>query len=494
VKLTTLRPVALSVIALLASAPAAFALDADDFGKKLLAAYTSSFPPSMKVSFGTGTVSGTTITYDGLTITSSASGANSVPTKFIFNGVAENADGSYTADSLTLPDMNIPLDKGAISIKNIALKHLYVANANPTNVLDSSRIFGDASIGPITVTAGGAPIISVDQLNVSNNFSPSQSTPNLQAINSTGYTSGLKWDITGAPDPTAIAQAQALGLDKLNGKMLETVSWTLGDGHLNLSEISVDIDKVGKLKFALDMTGYTPAFLQTLTSVAQSMAPAEGSTTADPNASAQASAKMLAAAQTLFLNGTSLRFDDASITAKLLDLFAQQQHVTKAQLVDQLVAAVAMADASSPSTPPMLTKFAQAAVRAYLTDPHSFEVRLAPSAPLGVLGMVGAVMQPETMMDQLGVQIVVNDKQITAADANKETGTMGGMQMPGANQPDTMTSPTPPAADATTPDATTPAPSTDSNATTDNSTSTDSGSDNSGAASDGSSGGRSGSN
>ena len=66
--------------------------------------------------------------------------------------------------------------------------------------------------------------------------------------------------------------------------------------------------------------------------------------------------------------------------------------------------------------PPDLTHAMQAAVQKFLADPHSIEIKLAPKTPLGVLGIVGAAMAPANLADTIGLQLVVNDKQVTAAD------------------------------------------------------------------------------
>ncbi len=194
------------------------------------------------------------------------------------------------------------------------------------------------------------------------------------------------------------------------------MTWSLKDGHLNLSEISIDFDQVGKLKFGLDMTGYTPEFLQNLTAVSQSLVADQA--TANSADQSQKTAMLLAAAQTLFLNSTSLRFDDASITTRVLDYIAKQQGVTKEALINQLVATLPaeMNDGGSDSMPPAMLQTLQAAVQKFLTDPHSIEIKLAPKAPLGVLGIVAAAMAPANLADQIGLQLLVNDKPVSAAD------------------------------------------------------------------------------
>ena len=426
VKLLHLRPMALSVVALMATAPAAFALDANDFASKLMGLYaTSSAGAVVTFNLGPATVSGNDVSFAGISAVDKSSPDNAfkTDTKFTFSGVSEQPDGSYLADTLTFPDADYKFDGGELVVKNIKLSHIYIPSGKTPNVLDTTRFVGEGSVGPIILSVGTTPTLTIDSVSVSNSFKPSQSEANLAEIDSTGITSGLKFDMSGATDQDALAQAKALDLVTVTGKALETVNWTLGDGHLNVSELSTDFDKVGKLKFGIDITGYTPQFLQNLTSMTQSLSALSSSSGGGGDQAA--TAMLLNSLQTLFLNSASIRFDDASITGKLLDMSAKQAGVDRAALIDALVGQVAAQMSSDPSSPVPVSviQTAQAATRAYLTDPHSIEFRLAPKAPLGVLGIVAAAMAPANLADQIGLKILVNDKEITAADAAKETGT-----------------------------------------------------------------------
>jgi len=415
---------ALSVVALLATAPAAYALDANDFAGKLKNIYAGQ-GSSLLVTLGASTVSGNNITFDGLTLGSPLAPAQDIKlnSKLTFENVAEQADGSYTADALTFPDADFKFDGGELTIKNIAFKQIFVPSGKNPDVLDSSRFVGSGTAGPFVLALDGQPAFSMDSVTVNNTFKPSQAEAQLTEIDSVGTTQGFKFDMSQAKDKDALAQAKALDLVTVTGKLLESVNWTLADGHLNISELSADVDKVGKLKFSFDMTGYTAAFLKNLTALSEAMTKATGGS-GQANQQA-ATAMLLASLQTLFLNSASLRFDDASITAKLIDMGAKQANVDRAKFIDTLVAQVpaSMNEGESQPLPVQVTQTAQAAVRAYLNDPHSIEIRLAPKTPLGILGIVGAAMAPQNLVDQIGLKILVNDKEITPDQAAKETGT-----------------------------------------------------------------------
>jgi hypothetical protein len=300
VKLHYVRPLALSIAALLATIPAAMALDATDFANKIGAAYNPSLPAGSSINFGTGTISGSDITYSNVAM--KMPGTDGTPTAFTtklkFTGVSEQADGSYLADALGFPDVDYKFDGGEVTAKNLTLKHIFVTNSKTPDILDASRLFGDASIGPIVLSLSGKPALTIDSVALSNGYKPSQTQGTLTEIDSSGSTSGFKFDMSQADDPDAIAQAKALDLMTLTGKLLEAITWTLKDGHMNISEISADFDKVGKLKFAMDMTGYTPELVHNLGAATQALTQMG---TDSSGASQQATATLLASVQTLFL-------------------------------------------------------------------------------------------------------------------------------------------------------------------------------------------------
>jgi len=419
VRITHLRPLALSAVLLLGTAPAALALDATDFGSKIVKVWASS-ASGLTVTLGPATVNGNDVSFAGFTVSAPQAGGDPISNsiKLDFSGVAEQPDGSYTADALTLPDIDTTFDENSsLSVKGIALHHIYVPAGTTPSVVDGSRFFSDASVGPIVIKADGVEAVKLAGINVTNTFKPSQADANLADIASTGATDGLSFDLSGSKDKDSLEQAKALDLVTTTGKMLETVSWTLATGHLNLSELSLAVDKVGKLNFAVDITGYTPQFLETLGKAAEAM----GSSATSGNSQA-ATAMLLASLQSIFLNSASLSFTDSAITNKLLDMGAKQAGTDRPTFVAALVSQIPAQMNEDSQVPVDVIKTTQAAARAYLNDPHSIEVKLAPKTPLGVLGIVAAAMAPTNVAEQIGLKIVVNGKEITPEDAAKETG------------------------------------------------------------------------
>jgi hypothetical protein len=406
VKLNHLGSVSLSLAALLVSASAALALDANDFASKLTQQYAAG--SAAKLVLGAATVNGNDVTFAGFTITPKDDKPVEVKTPLTFHNVAEGGDGSYTADSLTVPDVDYTDEGVEFSAKNIVLSHLYVGSAPTADPLQSSRAFGGLSVGPITVSKGGAPMASIAQITVNNSFKPSQTEAQLTGIESNGTASGISVDLTKIDDADAKAQAEAFGVTQLNGTIAETASWSMPDGHLKISEMSVGFDELGKLSLAVDVTGYTPELVQALSTAGQAMSASDNN--------GQATMQLMAAAQKLFVNGVSLRFDDASLTSKMLAFYAKQAGVPAEAFVQGLIAS-AGAMTSGMGLPPALAGLAQATIVAYLQNPKSLEIRLQPAAPVGVLDFMAAAMQPDSLIQQVGLKVLVDDQEVTAAAA-----------------------------------------------------------------------------
>jgi hypothetical protein len=155
------------------------------------------------------------------------------------------------------------------------------------------------------------------------------------------------------------------------------------------------------------VTGYTPALVQALGAAGQAM-------TADDNDGQAATMQLMAAAQKLFVNGVSLRFDDASLTSRVIAYYAKQSGVSADDFVKGLIAGAGPMT-SGMGLPPALAGLAQAAMVAYLQNPKSLEIRLQPVAPVGVLDFVAAAMQPDSLVKQVGLKVLVDDQEVTAA-------------------------------------------------------------------------------
>jgi hypothetical protein len=116
---------------------------------------------------------------------------------------------------------------------------------------------------------------------------------------------------------------------------------------------------------------------------------------------------MMGLLQQLTFNSASIRFDDASITKRVLDYVGAQQGVTGDQLAQSLKGMVPILVAQMKM--PDLQNQISTAVSAFLDNPKNLEIKAAPASPVAVPMIMGAAMgAPQTLPQVLGVNVTAN--------------------------------------------------------------------------------------
>lgn len=380
----------------------AFADDTADFATKLAAAYGT---VGYTMTFGPGTADGDTYTYDGVTVALASMPGTTyqVDGTLTFSGVSKRPDGGYLAKDLTVSDLDIKVDPIEVTVDNVSVKNVYVPGAATIGMKDLLQLLGSTSAGPIEVTTGGETMFSIASITADNTFQPEQGTADLKQISSVAAINGIEGDLSKVEDADAKELLAALGVTSFKSHGKEVMSWTMADGRMKLDELSVNLDGLGSIKFALDMSGYTPELMDTLAASGKQIAATPAGSAQDAASTALAMSVM----QKVTVAGVSLRYDDASLAGKLLDYFAKKQNVTREQLVAGLKVLLPgmMAQAGNPE----LIAKVSAALNTFLDDPKSLEVRVAPKKPLGFADFAAASADPTVVPALLGLSITAND-------------------------------------------------------------------------------------
>jgi hypothetical protein len=131
----------------------------------------------------------------------------------------------------------------------------------------------------------------------------------------------------------------------------------------------------------------------------------------DP-ASEEAQAQQMMAgmeiAQALSIGGVTLRYDDASLAPKLLDMFAAQSGADRATFVEGLKAMLPAMIAESGI--PELADLVVPPVSTFLDDPQNLEVAVKPATPTSVLVLAAAASNPASLIQALGLTVAANQK------------------------------------------------------------------------------------
>lgn len=387
----------------------ASALEAQAFVDRVAAVYKS---VGYDIVFGDATLDGDTITVDGVTLGLAGHGSAIEPmhfdTELTFSGVSELADGAYHADTLTIPDIQTEFasaPKGELRLQDIEIDDLYLPGGDTVPAIASIQLIGAMSTGPLSVLRDGVEVISYQSFEAGSEFNPAQGSADLVDMSSSMSISGIVADLStvGQEDPAAGAVIAALGLTNISGDISEDMTWSMADGHMTINQFLLDFADVGALDLTAEVTGLTPDVLEQINAMQANMA-ADGEMT-DEKAQAQMMSGM-AIMQGVSIVGAAVRYDDASLTGKLLDFFASQSGADRATFVAGLKTMLPALVAESGI--PALKDIVVPPVEAFLDNPESLEIRVAPPSPTSALVLMAAAANPAGLIKALGLVVEAN--------------------------------------------------------------------------------------
>lgn len=400
----TARALLLSSVATAALMGPAMALDAQAFVDRFTEVYKTA---GYDFQFGPATLDGDTITIAGGQLSFTPDEPMVFDTEVTFSGVVENADGSYTADSVTIPDIDTDFESdpvGHLTITDIRVEGLYLPAGNPVSAVGLAQLYQNFSTGPISVSRDGTEVLTIDSFEAGSDFLPEFGTTELASMSSAFAINGISADLTsiGEDDAEAAEVIKALGLTTLNGNIYADMDWATADGRTTLGEFSFDFADIGKFDIRADLTGLTTAVLDQLYAMQAQMGDAEMT---EEQAQAQMMSGM-ALMQGVSIVSASVRYDDASLAGKLLDFYAAQSGADRAAFVEGLKAMLPAMLAETGI--PALTDIVVPPVSAFLDDPKSLEVKVAPPSPTSLLVLMAAAANPAGLITALGFGVEAN--------------------------------------------------------------------------------------
>jgi hypothetical protein len=311
----------------------------------------------------------------------------------VLQDVEEAEGGGYTIGSISAPATKIEKGTEKFEFGGASINGVHVAAEGETDPVKQLFLYDSLDVGAIKVETGGAEVFSMEGAKAS--VSPYTAGQAMQfdvAIN------GLKGDLTKIPDPKTQETVAALGYGQINGKVTMKGSWNPTDGRMTISEGAYDFADVGRLNVMMDLSGYTPALVKAIQDMNKNM---EGQ---DESAKGLA---MLGIIQQLNFISMSIRFDDASVTGRVIDYAAKQAGQPRDAIVAQSKAIIPFAVAQL-KDPDFAAKVTEAA-SAYMDNPKSLEIKAAPAAPVpfALLIATGSTT-PEALIKQLNVTVTAN--------------------------------------------------------------------------------------
>ena len=392
---SALRKLALTTIILIAPAASAYAVDTAAFGDRLKTVLAAQ---GVTVEWANITENGTQVVLEGVKL-----GMGTTPEKADLGNVTldniTEANGGYKIGTLSLPDYSKTEEGMTVDAAGISISGLQLAAAGSTDPLASMMLYDTADLATFSVKKGDAPVFSLDKLHVE--LKPSVDGKPMEF---TGAAEKFSADLMQADDPQSKAVIEALGYQTINGYFEMAGSWQPTDGRIGLSQYDISVENAGTLGMTFDLGGYTPDFVKSIQDLQKQMAAAP----AGSDNSAQGLA-ILGLMQQLTFNSASIRWDDDSLTKKVLDFVAKSQNQKPEDIVNQAKAVVPFLMAQLNNAE--LTQQVTDAVTKYLDEPKSLEISAEPEAavPFAVI-MAGAMSgAPQDLAKTLAVSVDANE-------------------------------------------------------------------------------------
>jgi hypothetical protein len=312
-------------------------------------------------------------------------------------GVTE-ANGGFDVATITTSAFEHSKDGVTLNLTPFVIHDANIPAEGATGPLGSMMIYKSAELENLTVKVADKTAFSVDGVAV-------EITPPAdgKAMEFSATTEKFNADLTLVDDAKSKEAIDALGYQNISGNIEIGGTWQPSDGKMDLSKYDISVENAGTLGMTFGLGGYTVDFVKSMQEMQKKMAAQpEG---ADNSAQGMA---LLGLLQQLSFNGASVRFDDDSLTGKVLEYVGKQQGMSGKDIANQAKAIVpfGMAQLNNPE----LTAEVTAAVSKYLDDPKSLEISAEPPAAVPfALIMAGAMSNPLDLPKTLGVHVKANE-------------------------------------------------------------------------------------
>lgn len=302
-------------------------------------------------------------------------------------------DDGYLVGQVGFPAGTYPVKDGAWISGGGAIKNLKLSPSDKNPWLN----FGSIEIQPATFkTDAGKDAFKIGAAIMKVSEKDTLTTMDMAPVTFTVDTAAMD-----QIEANGQQTAQQLGMTEFGGSIALGGTWDRKDGR-TINTMTADLTNAGKMTFSSDMSGYTLESMTAMQSALENLEP-DGQK-ADPIV-------FLGLLQNITLNGMSMRFDDASVTGKVIDQAAEQAGQPREAFVAQLKAtATLMAMASQDAA---FVESVSKAVTAFLDNPKNFEVRMAPEKPIPfpmliAVGMTAGASDPSAIIKLLNMQVVAN--------------------------------------------------------------------------------------
>lgn len=339
---------------------------------------------------------GDSVLFDGFKIALATIGKPVEIGEFALQNVSET-DDTYEVGLIEVDSFEHTEDEATVALDGLEMTGVLIPKEGSNSPYAGITTYKTFALGSFKLAMGSNDVFSFNDLKADTGLQDNDGTMKFNA-NVRDFWVNLDALVKDAKGRSVIEE---FGYKELNGHVDMVGDWRLEDGLMTISKYDIVVDKAGALGITGEVSGYTPDFIKTLQDMQNKM---ESATPEQKQAQGLA---MLGLMQQLNLHGLSLRFDDASLTNKVLALVAKQQGVQPGDVANQAKAIVPLLAAQYLGSD--LTQSLSKAVASYIDNPKNIEIRAAPPEPMPFAVLMGTAMgSPETLAKQVGLEVVAN--------------------------------------------------------------------------------------
>lgn len=331
-----------------------------------------------KVTFDSAKADGDNVTLSNVKMVSKHGGDVTIPA-VVIESPLERTSGGFTAASIAFDGGKVVDDETTITWQKGIFKDAIVPA--PTEINSKAKItpFSNMEVTGISGGAADAPApVTVDAVNVTLG-DVIEGAPNDGQLRISGVT--IPGEVLKADEQTK-DWVEQLGYDKLTFDVGIDGAYDNSKQSFTFRSISFDGKDVGKLVITGTFGGLPRDKLQ------------------DPD-------KLSELAATATVDSAKIRFDNAGIVGRIIEMQAKAMGATPDQFVEQISGALPLL-LSVVGNQGFQDRIATAAT-AFLKDPKSLTITAAPGNPVSIMQIFGAASAaPQTLPDVLAVDIQAN--------------------------------------------------------------------------------------
>jgi hypothetical protein len=267
--------------------------------------------------------------------------------------------------------------------------------ADPNDPIEGILFYQQARVGPLAVTFQDEPAFSLNEtvIDVARRSDGS-------GIDTMMRLEGMTANLAQVEDQRSRDVIEAMDLEEVTGRMNISAGWDIESGEIDISDYAIELDDIGRLVLMFSFSGYTPEFATALQETQSNLA--------ENGDDEMAGIAVLGLVQQLSFNSASIRFEDSSITRRVLNYIGEQQGVDGDQMA-QAVKGMLPLMLAQLQNPEFQRQISQA-VGAFLDDPQSLTIETNPEEPVPFMEIIAAGSSaPQTLPEVLELEVRAND-------------------------------------------------------------------------------------